>query len=118
VRLFLRSRLLTSKIAGFVYNSKLTAISSYNRAVHWPDVAPHKKLIEERLVQYWSGVKDKVGCVLSISCCRLPFCASLCPHHALAGCCCIDGALFAVFTGRSSRTSLWTLRSSAARSIT
>lgn len=45
---------------GFVFGRKLTCISSYNRAVHWPDVAPHKKLIEERLVKYWSGVENKI----------------------------------------------------------
>jgi hypothetical protein len=65
--------------AGFVYNRKLTAISSYNRAVFWPELReafeltsrlmccvsttePHKKTIEERLRKYWEGIKDKVRC--------------------------------------------------------
>jgi len=37
----------------FVYERKLTAISSYNRAVYWPQIQPHKEEIGKKLSKYW-----------------------------------------------------------------
>jgi len=45
---------------GFVYERKLTAISSYNRAVYWPDMVVHKDAIETLLKDYWKKVEPAV----------------------------------------------------------
>jgi len=45
---------------GFVYNRQLVAISSYNRAVHFPHVVEKKDLIEKKIKEYFSIIEPKV----------------------------------------------------------
>jgi len=46
---------------GFVYNRKLTAISSYNRVVFWPQLPALKSEIETRLISYWKSIESKIS---------------------------------------------------------
>jgi len=50
---------------GFVYNRELTAISSYNRSVFWPQLPPIKAELEQRMKEYWKVVKNKISPHLS-----------------------------------------------------
>src|SRR4051812_42952477 len=45
---------------GFVYDRKLVAISSYNRAVHFPLVVEKKEKIEQKIKDYFQLIEPKV----------------------------------------------------------
>jgi len=45
---------------GFVYNGRLNAISSYNRAVCWPGIPERKVEIEKRCIEYWEKIKPSM----------------------------------------------------------
>jgi hypothetical protein len=45
---------------GFVYDKKLNAISSYNRAVCWPGVPEKVAEIEEKCRTYYEKIKSKI----------------------------------------------------------
>jgi len=45
---------------GFVYDRKLNAISSYNRAVCWPGIPERKQEIEDRIKDYWKWLEPKI----------------------------------------------------------
>lgn len=50
----------TDSKRGFVYDRKLTAISSYNRVVFWPELVPLKNSLETRLRNKWIEIEPKV----------------------------------------------------------
>lgn len=45
---------------GFVYDRKLNAISSYNRAVSWPGIPERIKEIEEKCKAYYEKIQPKI----------------------------------------------------------
>lgn len=45
---------------GFVYDRKLVAISSYNRAVHFPFVVEKKEEIEKRIKEHFQLIEPKI----------------------------------------------------------
>jgi len=45
---------------GFVYDRKLVAISSYNRAVHFPFVVEKKNEIEKKIKEYFQTIEPKI----------------------------------------------------------